>query len=231
MNDYLQKKAAIDYSNLSRSTIEKYLKYSLNTRNLTLFSSPEEIIERGRSLYRRKLKYTDGIPREDEEGRTMTDHWLFSRVWLDRLKQKVAHSPTSHSTVKREKVGLHYTDTMVGDRGKDEKYTANPIEKDDGIPREESDTIPQDSNPTDTIPREVISEVNEINIRGKRFTREHLEMVIDWLEEEKETKKTILELQNQVNVLINQVQRLLLKEPAIKEEVKEAYKNQENEAA
>jgi len=63
------------------------------------------------------------------------------------------------------------------------------------------------------------SDVNEIEVQGRRYTREHLEDLLEELGEGKKREGKILELQGQMNFLTGQIQKLLLlKEPEIKKE-------------
>lgn len=66
-------------------------------------------------------------------------------------------------------------------------------------------------------------DINFMEIGGRKYSKEHLEDILESYKEERETKKTMMELQKQINVVMaqmGQIQKMML--------LKDPNKNEEN---
>jgi hypothetical protein len=110
--------------------------------------------------------------------------WEVSSIWLDELKGKVVH---------RQRV-----DNEDFVHGQSSVATAQFMSNDAPV------LVP---------PSPLKEEVDFMEIDGRRYSKEHLQDILENYKEEKETKKTMMELQKQINVVMaqmGQIQKMML---------------------
>lgn len=109
--------------------------------------------------------------------------WEVSVVWLDELKGKVVH---------RQKVDNE--DIVHGQPVVNTQFMSN-----EALPASSAMSTKED--------------IDFMEIDGRKYTKEHLQDIIENYKEEKETKKTMMELQKQINVVMaqmGQIQKMML---------------------
>jgi hypothetical protein len=109
--------------------------------------------------------------------------WEVSAVWLDELKGKIVH----RQRVDNEEI-------VHGQSVADVQFMTN--------------SAPAPSQPSPTM-----AEVDFMEIDGRKYSKEHLQDILENYKDEKETRKTMMELQKQINVVMaqmGQIQKMML---------------------
>jgi len=111
--------------------------------------------------------------------------WEISSKWLDEIKNKTA-------PVHRQGV---------------DKAEDLSIDREEPAPQNAAFMV---QGPLGNVQ---VKDAESIEINGRKYTKEHLEDILENYKEEKETKKTMMELQKQINVVMaqmGQIQKMML---------------------
>jgi len=187
--EYLSMVKSAEYSGLSEKTLRRRIREILIPLGLDWKSSQEEIYQKTRKLKKVNV-------RKNILGFSSFD-WELSSAWLDELKDASSSKPEDLSMDKNESVH------------------GQPIDGDGVVHGQKEEPIRAEFMASPPALNRVDLEMIEID--GRKYTKEHLEDILESYKEEKETRKTMMELQKQINVVMaqmGQIQKmLLLKKP------------------